>query len=148
MYDKYFVFAVISLLIIGLIMITSASTSISERLYHQPFHYFYNQSAHIFLGILLLLIIVRINLKFWHKISKPLLIIGLLLLTVVLIPGIGHQANGSVRWIGVGPIRLQVSEFAKLAFVIYLAGDARPMHELLSPNRLDIKQIFHQEFYA
>lgn len=122
MYDKYFVFAVSALLIIGLIMITSASTSISQRQYHQPFHYFYNQSAHIFLGILLLTIVVRINLKFWLKISKPILLLGLLLLIIVLIPGIGHQVNGSMRWIGVGPLRLQVSEFAKLAVVIYLAG--------------------------
>jgi cell division protein FtsW len=129
MYDKYFVFAVISLLIIGLIMITSASVSISERLYHQPLHYFYTQSAHIFLGILLLLIVIRINTKFWHKINKPILLAGLLLLIMVLIPGIGHQVNGSTRWIGVGPIRLQVSEFIKLAFIMYLANYLTRRHQ-------------------
>ncbi|MGD9152352.1 MAG: putative lipid II flippase FtsW [Gammaproteobacteria bacterium] len=131
MYDKYFVFTVAALLIIGLVMITSASTSISERLYHQPFHFFYNQSAHIFLGILFLLIIMRINIKFWHKISKLMLLTGLILLIAVLIPGIGHQVNGSMRWVGAGPIRLQVSEFIKLAFVIYLASYlTRRNHEI------------------
>jgi len=121
MYDKYFIFSVIALLIIGLIMITSASVSISERQYHQPFHYFYNQSMHIVLGILLLLIILRIKTKLWHNLSKLMLICGIFLLLAVLIPGIGHQVNGSMRWLGVGPIKLQVSEFIKLAFVIYLA---------------------------
>lgn len=134
MYDKYFVFTVAALLIIGLVMITSASTSISERLYHQPFHFFYNQSAHIFLGILFLLIVIRINIKFWHKISKPILLIGLILLIAVLIPGIGHQVNGSMRWVGAGPIRLQVSEFIKLAFVMYLASYLTRRHHAICTN--------------
>jgi cell division protein FtsW len=44
------------------------------------------------------------------------------LLALVLLPGIGHSVNGSARWIGFGPFRIQVSEVAKLAAVIYLAG--------------------------
>jgi cell division protein FtsW len=41
---------------------------------------------------------------------------------VVLIPGVGYEANGAVRWIRVGPFNVQTSEFMKLFMVIYLAG--------------------------
>jgi cell division protein FtsW len=47
---------------------------------------------------------------------------GLALLILVLIPGVGKEVNGSQRWIGVGPLTLQVSELAKLFVVIYIAG--------------------------
>jgi cell division protein FtsW len=103
-------------------MIASASIAISERQYHQPFHYLYNQSMHIIFGLLIAFIVMRINIKFWQQISGFMLLGSMLLLILVLIPGIGHEVNGSMRWIGIGPIRLQASEFAKLACVIYLSG--------------------------
>lgn len=121
-YDKYFVFSVITIVVIGLVMITSASIAISERQYHQPFHYLYNQSMHIIFGLLIAFIVMRINMKFWQQISGITLLGSMLLLILVLIPGVGHEVNGSMRWIGIGPIRLQASEFAKLACVIYLSG--------------------------
>jgi cell division protein FtsW len=122
LYDKYFLFSVVALIAIGLLMVTSASVAISERQFHQPFHYLFNQGIHLVLGILVVLIVVRISMKFWCKISVFLLLFGMLLLVLVLVPGIGRQVNGSMRWIGFGPIGVQVSEFMKLAVVIYLAG--------------------------
>jgi cell division protein FtsW len=65
----------------------------------------------------------------WEKISAQLLLFSLLLLSVVLVPGLGHSVNGSMRWIGIGPIGLQVSEFAKLAMIIYLGSYLVRRHE-------------------
>jgi cell division protein FtsW len=122
LYDKYFLFAIIAISAIGLLMVASASMAISEKQYHEPFHYLFNQGLHFVLGILLAIIVLRIRVQFWHKISSGLLLFGIVLLIAVLIPGIGRSVNGSIRWIGVGPFGLQVSEFIKLAFVIYLSS--------------------------
>jgi cell division protein FtsW len=51
-----------------------------------------------------------------------LLILSIGLLFLVLLPGIGRQVNGSMRWLGFGPFGLQVSEFVKLTMIVYLAG--------------------------
>jgi cell division protein FtsW len=52
----------------------------------------------------------------------PLLILAFILLILVLIPGIGRSVNGSRRWLGFGPLSLQVSEYVKMATVLFLAG--------------------------
>ena len=122
--DKYLLAAVFLLAVIGLIMVASASMAISERLYSQPFYYLLRQATYLGLGLLGALLVVRIPMSFWYKISVVLLFFSIVLLLLVLVPGIGREVNGSTRWIGFGPLGLQVSEFAKLAVIVYLAGYA------------------------
>ncbi len=122
LFDKYFVAAVIALMALGLVMVASASMVISERQFGEPFHYFIRQCIYLAMGWLVIAIAVRIETKFWERMGGLLLLMGLLLLVVVLVPGIGRTINGSTRWIGFGFITLQVSEFMKLAAVIYMAG--------------------------
>ena len=122
LFDKYLLFAVIMLMLIGLLMVTSASMAISERQFNQPFHYLVHQAVFLILGLLVAGIVIRIEMKFWYKVSSLLLMFGIFLLVLVLVPGIGREVNGSMRWIGFGPLGLQVSEFVKLAVIIYLAG--------------------------
>lgn len=122
LYDRYLLFTAIALLGMGLLMVCSASIEVSDRFYGEPFHYLYRQLSYFILGLILAWYIWRIDLNKWQEFSVPLLLVTLVLLALVLIPGIGHQINGSMRWIGVGPIGLQVSELAKFAVIIYLAG--------------------------
>lgn len=121
-YDRFFLVLVACLLAIGIIMVASASMVISERQYHQPFHYLVRQLLYLGMGFVAVLIIVRIPIDFWRKISAFLILIALLLLLLVLVPHIGRSVNGSRRWIAFGPFSLQVSEFVKLAVVLYMAG--------------------------
>jgi cell division protein FtsW len=65
---------------------------------------------------------MRIELDKWQEYSGALLMASLILLVLVLIPGIGREVNGSMRWIGFSFIGMQVSELAKLATIIFLAG--------------------------
>ncbi|RDI44775.1 putative lipid II flippase FtsW [Aquicella lusitana] len=122
LYDKWFVFAVLSLVVLGLLMMTSASIVISDKQWHQPFYYLFKQLVFLTLGVLLGSAVVQIEIAQWEKYGGYLLVGVLLLLALVLIPGIGHSANGSARWIGYGPLTFQVSELTKFSMVVYMAG--------------------------
>lgn len=130
-YDRWLICLVLSLVVIGLLMVASASIVVSDQQLHQPFYYFYRQLTRIILGVLLGCIVVQFEIEQWAKISGMLIVGTMLLLALVLLPGIGHSVNGSMRWIGLGPIGVQVSELAKFAVVIYLASYlVRRNHEI------------------
>lgn len=107
---------------LGLVMVASASLHLADRQMGQPFHYVNRQALFIVLGLLVGYISWRMPLVYWHKAGMPLLLIGLFLLGLILIPGLGREVNGSVRWFPLGSFSLQVSELAKLFVVIYMAG--------------------------
>ncbi|MGH2589459.1 MAG: putative lipid II flippase FtsW, partial [Actinomycetota bacterium] len=71
------------------------------------------------LGLLAMRFLSVHGLGATRRLTPALLAISLLLLLAVLIPGVGIEANGAVRWIGVGPIQVQPSEIAKLALILY-----------------------------
>lgn len=122
MYDRLFLFALLSIVAFGLIMVSSASIVISERQYGHAFHYLIRQLAYMGLGFFLILLVIRIPMEKWLNSGSTLLLISLALLALVLVPGIGREVNGSARWIGFGPIGMQVSELAKLCVIIYMAS--------------------------
>ncbi|MDF1654209.1 MAG: putative lipid II flippase FtsW [Coxiellaceae bacterium] len=119
--DKVLLVTVLALLVYGLLMVTSASMVISDRIYGYPFHYFFRQAVYIILGVILAFFAWRVPLIVWRKMSGYLVVLGLVLLVLVLIPGIGRSVNGSRRWINLVVITLQVSELMKLFMVLYLA---------------------------
>jgi len=121
-YDKWLIVAVSSIVILGLLMMTSASIVLSDKQLHQPFFFLYKQLIFLTLGLLLGSIILQIEIIFWEKMSIYFLLTVMLMLALVLIPGVGRHVNGSARWLGYGPLTFQVSEFTKLAVVLYLAG--------------------------
>ncbi len=121
-HDRLLITAIICLIAIGLIMVSSASMVISDRQYGGSFHYLLRQSIYLGLGLVIGFALYRVSLSFWEKSGGVLLCSIFVLLTLVLIPGIGHQVNGSMRWLGFAGLGFQVSELAKLFFIIYLAG--------------------------
>lgn len=122
LYDRWLLIAVGGLIALGILMVASASTVISDRLYGAPFHYLYRQMVYLGLGFFAAIVVLRIPLERWEKLSGLLFMLSVILLFLVLIPGIGSSVNGSRRWLTFGPFNFQVSEFAKLCFVVYLAG--------------------------
>ena len=121
-YDIWLITVSLILACLGLVMVASSSVTVADRQFHDPLYYFWRQSVSICIGLGLAFIIVRIPLIFWQRLSVPLLIAGLLLLVLVLIPDIGHEVNGSMRWIRSGPFALQASEPVKFCVIAYLAG--------------------------
>lgn len=120
-FDPWLLFSVVSILLLGLVMVASASIVVSENSAHQPFYFLIRQVIYMLVGLTLAFLVMRIELQQIQKSAPYLIIAALVLLVLVLVPGIGRQVNGSVRWIGIGPIGMQVSELAKLFAVIYIA---------------------------
>jgi cell division protein FtsW len=121
-YDKWFVLTIVAIIALGLLMMTSASIVVSDRQLHQPFYFLFKQLIYLTLGVLLGSLILQIEMRYWEKLSGYLLLMVMLMLALVLVPGIGHNVNGSARWLGYGPLSFQVSELTKFAMVIYMAG--------------------------
>lgn len=120
--DGVLILLVTSLLVIGLIMVTSASISIADSSASTPFYYLYRQLIAAALGLIGAVMIFKIRLVYWEKSGLLLLAISFVLVILVLIPGIGKTVNGSTRWIPVGVLNIQVSEIVKLFLMIYVAG--------------------------
>lgn len=121
-YDRWLLISALSLLAMGLLMVASSSMVISEKNYATPFHYLIKQVAYLGIGLISAIILFQVPMRVWEKLGAPLVLASIALLVIVLIPGLGHQVNGSRRWLGVGPLGGQVSEFAKLFIMLYLAG--------------------------
>ncbi len=112
----------LALLGLGLVMITSASSEVAavssgNALYHMIRHLVY-----VALGLGAAAMMLLIPLSAWQRLDWMLLLAAFGLLILVLLPGIGREVNGSMRWIGFGAFNLQPSELAKVFVVIYLAG--------------------------
>lgn len=120
--DIIMIFAASVLLMIGLIMIASASIDIAEARTGNAFHYVTRHGIFIILGLVAALFVYQLPSNWWQQSGWLALSISIFLLALVLVPGIGREVNGSVRWIGFGSLNLQPSEIAKLFLVAYLAG--------------------------
>lgn len=112
---------VLTILSIGVVMVGSASVGVSERISGDPTYYFTRQIIFVAVGLLVAAVAWTIPTKVISQLGPLLLLIAALALALVFVPGIGKTVNGSTRWIGLGPVNLQVSEVVKLAFIIYLA---------------------------
>ena len=110
------------LLVTGLIMIASASIDIAEARSGNGFHYVTRHGIFIVLGLIAALFVYQLPSTWWQQSGWMALSAAVFLLMLVLIPGIGKEVNGSVRWISFGSLNLQPSEIAKLFLVTYLAG--------------------------
>jgi cell division protein FtsW len=111
-----------SLLLIGLVMVTSASMSIAAKDLGNPFYFLERQFAFGSAGILFAWIVTRVPTELWDKYSLPLLCLGMLLLVLVLIPGIGAKINGARRWLRIGIVNFQVSELAKVLVLTWVCS--------------------------
>jgi len=113
---------VLTLLLGGLVILASASITISDNATGNPFYYVERQLIAATIGMAAGLFCLFIPMRVWQSLGPLLLLIGIALLVVVLVPGIGYEVNGSTRWVRFGVINLQVSEPARLCLLVYLAG--------------------------
>lgn len=120
--DSVLLMAASGLLILGFIMVSSASLHLGEKLADDSFFFPKHQFVHIGFGVLAASLVACVRLDTWEKSSLTLLAFGLVLLVIVLIPGLGTKVNGATRWLSLLGLRIQVSEVFKLLSVIYVAS--------------------------
>jgi cell division protein FtsW len=140
--DPWVIGPVAALLLVGLVMVASASIGVSDRDLGTPFHYFQRQLAFVCLGLVAAAVAVCIPTVLWDRYSKLLMGVAFLLLVLVLVPGIGHEVNGSRRWIRLGFMNFQVSELARVLLLSYVASYAvRRADELRADFKGFIKPV-------
>lgn len=123
-YDQGLVWAAILLLGLGLVMVYSASIAIAEGnrvTGNQPMYYLMRHALFIAIGIAVAVAVFQVPLRLWQQAAPYLFLIGAGLLTLVLLPGVGREVNGSQRWISLRFVTVQPSELMKLFAVLYAA---------------------------
>ncbi|MCD8483951.1 MAG: FtsW/RodA/SpoVE family cell cycle protein [Verrucomicrobia bacterium] len=120
---------VLSLCLLGLIMLSSVGQMQPGR----EMVLATKQSLWLAISVLGFFVTLRLNLEKFRELTPLIAAVALVLLILVLIPGIGSKVNGARRWINLGPMNVQVSDFAKIALVFvmahYLAIQQRHIHE-------------------
>jgi cell division protein FtsW len=121
-FDPVLILVTAGIVLLGLVMVTSASISIADRQMHEPLHYLERQSYGLALGVLAAVVMMFIPTGVWERMAMPLLLLAFAFLVFVLIPGLGHEVNGSRRWLRAGFMNFQASELARVLLLMYLAS--------------------------
>ncbi len=132
--DVWFLGSVLIIIVMGLIMVASASISAADRIYGEPFYFLSRQGFSLAIGLGIASLVWRIPLAVWSFVGPMLMLLGILMLMLLLIPGFGHTVNGSTRWFSFGGMSVQVSEFVKLGIIIYLASYIARRAELIQKS--------------
>ncbi len=129
------------LLLLGMVMVYSASIAIAEAgkyTGNHPAYFLVRHGVFLAIGLIAAGLAFQVPLATWQKLSPWLFVAGFVLLALVLIPGIGRDVNGARRWLPMGIANLQPSELMKLFAVLYAADyTVRKM-----PHMHDLKKAF------
>ena len=119
------------LVMLGLVMVLSASAVTEANLGHSPYRVFAKQAAWAVIGLIGLVIVARIPYRSWRRAVIPLGLLAVAAMAAPFAPAVGANVNGATSWVRLGPLSVQPSEFLKLAVVIVAA-------DLLTRRRDDL----------
>jgi cell division protein FtsW len=135
--DSWILIPAILLISIGVVMVGSASIAIAEGQNSPVYYYLLRHCIYICMGLLLASSFRLVSVDFLERISRPMMLLSALALLLVFIPGIGHEVNGSKRWIKLGFMTFQVVEAVKLMVIVYVAGYLARKAEKVSSRFFD-----------
>ena len=118
--DYWLLGLIMTLIIIGLMMVASSSVAISEQRFGHPDHYTIRQLISVAMGLFAAYLFFHVPLSMWENNRGKLFLLGIFLLIAVLV--FGREIGGSKRWISLGIMNFQPSEFMKVVIVIFMAG--------------------------
>ncbi len=122
--DTVTIALVLAIVLMGLVMVTSASISIATKETGNPFLYLERQLLLTLMGIVGAAAVFCVRTELLEKLALPLLATAAVLLLLVLVPGIGHSVNGGRRWLRLAGFNLQVSEVARVLVLVFIASYA------------------------
>lgn len=122
-FDYNLLFIIIFLLCFGLVMLYSSSSYVAANTYGDSAHYLKQQVRNILIGTIALVCMAKIDYHVWKRFVGLAYISALFLNFIVMfpIPGLTRASHGKSRWLNLGPVSFQPSEFAKVAIIIFLA---------------------------
>jgi cell division protein FtsW len=139
--DLALLWSALILLLLGMVMVYSASIAIAEAgrfTGNQPAYYLVRHGVFLVIGLVAAACVFQVPLTTWQQLAPWLFVAGFVMLALVLIPGIGRDVNGARRWLSLGIVNLQPSELMKLFAVLYAADyTVRKM-----PHMHDLKKAF------
>ncbi|MBS3950642.1 MAG: putative lipid II flippase FtsW [Peptococcaceae bacterium] len=119
----YLLLAIVMALIgMGVVMVFSASTSVSHRLTGNPWFYIHKQLTWVFVGSIAMYFASHINYWKWQQLADLGIIVTVLVLVMVWVPGLGISVKGSSRWVDLGFTTMQPSEVAKVTLMVWSAN--------------------------
>jgi cell division protein FtsW len=124
-FDQPLIWAIGALLISGMIMVYSASIAIPDNphtAHYSQAHYLIRHAVSIAIGFVVALLAFQVPMDIWEKYAPHIFLGSLVLIILVLFPFIGKGVNGARRWIALGVMNFQPSEFAKLGVLLYAAN--------------------------
>lgn len=132
LYDRQLLLIMLALAAIGLVMVTSASMPVGERLTGNPFYFMLRHGVYLLLSLFIAVVVLTQPMSRWEQANGWLCLAAIVMLIAVLF--VGHTVNAATRWIRIGPITLQVAEFAKLFFFVFLASYLHRRHDEVRKN--------------
>lgn len=119
-FDGWLLFSALALVLLGWLMVSSASVAVAEAWTGNPQYFAFRQGFFILLGLGAALVVSQMPLAWGRFNGHWFLLLAFLLLILVLL--IGREINGSKRWITIGSFGLQTSELAKICLLVYMSG--------------------------
>lgn len=132
--DFTLLFVLIIILCLGLITLSSASAYSALVDYGNSTYYLTKQLIFAVLGVIIMLIVSKIDYKIYKKVAYLGYIVGILLMAAVFVPGLGTTGKGAMRWINLGFTTIQPSEIMKVLLIISLSN-------YISNNRTKLKSV-------
>jgi cell division protein FtsW len=129
--------AVLLILSVGILFVYSTSSITAEKNFGSAHFYLLKQAVFAFIGLGVMVTCAYVDYHKWLKLT-PFFYVGALIGLLIVLSGLGHSAGGSSRWIRLGGISVQPSEFGKMALIFYLS------HSLA--NRRDKVESFKEGF--
>ncbi len=139
--DYSLVIPVILLAGIGVAMVYSASCEIAVRQFGNEYYFFEKQLIYAGMGVSAMLILSFVPYRIYRPLAYFFLVSALVLLCLLLFTGAGCTAGGATRWIRIGGLSFQPTEFAKMAFIIFMAYSLAKKQERV--EELDIGFLPH-----
>lgn len=119
--DFLLLIAAAGLVGLGIVMVLNASYFFAQDRYGDPFLFFRKHVFAVLFGTALLFAVSQVRLEWFERLAYPLMLSGFLMLALILVPGLGATHGGARRWLALGHVSFQPSEFVKIAVVLYLA---------------------------
>jgi len=120
-FDFILLIVTLALVGVGIVMVYSTSAILAGDRFGDPYFFLKRQALYAGIGFVLMILMMFFPYEVLRRFAYPILILCLLSLIAVLIPGIGHRAGGSMRWLKIQSFSFQPSEFSKLGLIIFLA---------------------------